>query len=236
MFYLKIKARFAAYRPFVAGSFRPTAPFITLSAAYGLLLNLAGEDMRDNETESTTTLIRKKELPYFELAVGALNKDGEPHMPHVHSVYQQLHNYPVGTSGQEYAANTYGNKYNITPVIRSFLSCLQVVVACRNYTPENFHQKIENGLAGNGSQYGLPFMGDNNFLPDKIELLSQPDSEIFWFARIAEETGIKKNAGRLTTTIDRDNSTHTKSALFAPIETPTIAPPTHCWEMINYNH
>ena len=46
MIRLRVKAPFAAFRYFTAGSYRPTAPFVTPSAAYGLLLNLAGFDTR----------------------------------------------------------------------------------------------------------------------------------------------------------------------------------------------
>ena len=261
MFYLKIDAPFAAYRPFVAGNFRPTAPFITLSAAYGLLLNLAGVEMRSGQ-DGETTLIEKSGLPSFELALGAFalpaeedevqpqmptvhtvyqprngmerNPIREPQMPTVHTVYQQLHNYPVGAAGKEHAEKTFGGKYNITPVSRSFLNGLRCLIACRNY-PENLDKKIKDGLAGEGARYGLPFMGDNNYLPNKIDCISQPDSPVFWFSRIREGTGIKQNTGRLTVTIDRGDSANTRSALFAPIDKPSEQPPNDSWECVNYN-
>lgn len=238
MFYLKIDAPFAAYRPFVAGNFRPTAPFITLSAAYGLLLNLAGVEMRSGQ-DGETTLIEKSGLPSFELALGAFALPAEedevqPQMPTVHTVYQQLHNYPVGAAGKEHAEKTFGGKYNITPVSRSFLNGLRCLIACRNY-PENLDKKIKDGLAGEGARYGLPFMGDNNYLPNKIDCISQPDSPVFWFSRIREGTGIKQNTGRLTVTIDRGDSANTRSALFAPIDKPSEQPPNDSWECVNYN-
>ena len=54
-----LQAKFAAFRPFVSGSFRPTAGFITPTAAYGLLLNIAGIEMRHDDGQSVMTLIRK---------------------------------------------------------------------------------------------------------------------------------------------------------------------------------
>ena len=42
MLLLYIKAPFAAFRTFTAGRYRPTAPFLTPSAAYGLVLNAQG--------------------------------------------------------------------------------------------------------------------------------------------------------------------------------------------------
>jgi CRISPR-associated protein Cas5t len=45
-----MEAPFAAFRTFTAGSYRPTAEFITPSAAYGLLLNVAGIEMREYDS------------------------------------------------------------------------------------------------------------------------------------------------------------------------------------------
>ena len=70
MFCLLIESRFAAFRPFITGSFRPTAPFITPSAAYGLLLNLAGIEMREDDGKSAMTLIKKSGLPGDGYRVG----------------------------------------------------------------------------------------------------------------------------------------------------------------------
>ena len=71
MFCLLIESRFAAFRPFITGSFRPTTPFITPSAAYGLLLNLAGIEMREDDGKSAMTLIKKSGLPEMDIALGA---------------------------------------------------------------------------------------------------------------------------------------------------------------------
>ncbi len=46
MLALYIEAPFAACRTFTAGWYRPSATFLTPSAAYGLLLNLAGIETR----------------------------------------------------------------------------------------------------------------------------------------------------------------------------------------------
>src|SRR4051794_31375692 len=143
MLCLYVQAPFAACRTFTAGWYRPTATFLTPSAAYGLLLNLAGIEMRLREEDAgypakggvPATLIRDG-LPAVRLAVGAAAPapGGEPvpsdqAFPRPQTVYQQLHNYPVGNSGGERAATTYGNKFNITPVRRELLTDLRVVVA-----------------------------------------------------------------------------------------------------------
>lgn len=85
----------SACRTFTAGWYRPTATFLTPSAAYGLLLNIAGIESRlceENEAHDGKT-------------PASLTRPG-----------LQRHNYPVGTSGEERAESAKGNKYNITPV------------------------------------------------------------------------------------------------------------------------
>ena len=69
MMCIYFQAPFAVFRTFTAGSFRPTAPFMTPSAAYGLLLNLAGIEMRDDDGASEMTLIRSG-LPHATIALG----------------------------------------------------------------------------------------------------------------------------------------------------------------------
>lgn len=87
MFRLRVQAPFATFRTFAAGSFRPSAPFITYSAAYGLLLNLAGREMRaPDDGKSAMTLIAAG-LPRFDLALGVCGA-----LPRVQTLYQQLHN------------------------------------------------------------------------------------------------------------------------------------------------
>ena len=121
MICLYVQAPFAAFRTLTAGSFRPTAGFITPSAAYGLLLNIAGIESRLDDGKSPMTLT-KKDLPSAKIALGALT------FPQVHSLYQQAHNYPVGNTSAEYAPATKGSKYNITPVRREFLSDIRAYI------------------------------------------------------------------------------------------------------------
>src|SRR5437762_680819 len=130
MLCLYLEAPFAACRTFTAGWYRPTATFLTHSAAYGLLLNIAGIESRLCEEDTlhdgkTPASLTRTDLPAVRIALGvAADGSGSKH-PLVQSIYQQLHNYPVGTSGQERAESAKGNKYNITPVRREFLSGLR---------------------------------------------------------------------------------------------------------------
>ena len=114
MLKLYLQAPFGVFRTFTAGSFRPTAGFITPSAAYGLLLNVAGIEMRHDDGKEMTLITEG--LPPLSLALGALR------LPLQQTMYQQLHNYPVGSTGREHAAATKGTKYNIAPARRSFLA------------------------------------------------------------------------------------------------------------------
>jgi CRISPR-associated protein Cas5t len=162
MICLYVQAPFAVFRPFTAGSLRPTAGFITPSAAYGLALNIAGIESRLDDGKSPMTLMRS-DLPRVKIALGALC------FPRVQSLYQQAHNYPVGKeAGARFAPQARGNKYNITPVRRELLSNLRAYI-CLDENP-NLEQKVRNGMLGqyNAARYGIPFLGDNNFMIDVL--------------------------------------------------------------------
>jgi len=227
MLRLKLEASFGVFRMFAAGSFRPTAGFITPSAAYGLLLNLAGIEMRHDDGKQPMTLI-KRGLPHFRLAIGALS------FPLQHTIYQQLHNYPVGESGKEHAPNTEGSKYNITPVRRAFLSDIRALI-CIDGNPE-VEDQVKQGLRGENSRaYGLPFLGDNNFLIDRIEPVETP-CPAHWFERITEDQGmgLRKHVTRMTITIDRADMSQSQSGLFAPTEEKCVDIPQNAWVEVGY--
>ena len=250
MFCLLIESRFAVFRPFITGSFRPTAPFMTPSAAYGLLLNLAGIEMREDDGKSAMTLIKKSGLPEMDIALGApvanrpwkwgrsLEKGESAVFPARQQLYQQLHNYPVGKQREEHAPHTKGNKYNITPVSRSFLSGLRAVACFRNYQPDDIGERARYGLRGEiKREYGLPFLGDSNFLPNRIEILESPPP-CRWFVPVVagEIQPPHQSVGRLTITIDRADSSLTRSGLFGPTPKETDAIPEAAWVSVNYSH
>lgn len=231
MLWLYLQAPFAAFRTFSAGSFRPTAPFVTPSACYGLLLNLAGIEMRRDDGKSAMTLIGT-DLPRAEIALGALGHPGR------HSLYQQLHNYPVGSSGKEHAPACKGSKYNITPARRAFLSDLRACVGLRGN--DKLAEAVLDGLRGRGpTRYGLPFLGDNSFLPDRIDALEGPRAAR-WLVPMAgdEEAGMDAGAGmepmRLTVRIDRADMSRTESRLFLLTEAPTDTVPEAAWTAVGY--
>jgi CRISPR-associated protein Cas5t len=240
MFCLEIKAPFAAFRHFTAGSFRPTAGFITPSAAYGLLLNLAGVEMRQDDGKSSMTII-KSGLPKFRLALGSPDDGrGNPALPNRQTIYQQLHNYPVGKGGnkeekekiKKLIERSKSNKYNIAPVRRAFLSDIYAFIAVDS--DKSFIAQIEAGLLGEVShRYGLPFLGDNSFLPDVIRSISNPTA--FWWERL-RSGGLGENVSRLTVSIDRADMVKTRSDLFTPSGLATNADniPDSAWIEVGY--
>ena len=223
MICLYVQAPFAVFRTFAAGSFRPTAGFITLSAAYGLLLNIAGIESRFDDGKSPMTLM-KKDLPSAKIALGSLT------VPQIQSLYQQAHNYPVGNTGAEHAPATKGSKYNITPVRREFLSNIRAYI-CLKDNPD-LVERVRSGLHGthNSFRYGLPFLGDNNFLIDimREEADRQP---AYWYEKINENDVQvpRSRTTRLTITIDRQNMANTTNALFFPWLEPRVDIPENAW-------
>jgi CRISPR-associated protein Cas5t len=234
MLALCIAAPFAVCRTFTAGWYRPTATFLTPSAAYGLLLNLAGIETRLREEDEEhpgavpTTLMRSG-LPAVKLALG---KPATADFPRVATMFQQLHNYPVGSSGNERAATTFGNKYNISPVRRELLVDLQAVIVLDD-NPE-LESAIRMALSGQTRtcRYGLPFLGDNSFLPDRIEPMDIPSA--CWFERVtATDQQLRPRTTRLTIWIDRADMSRTQSALYAPSTSPSSEIPDAAWTEIN---
>lgn len=226
MLCLYLEAPFAAFRSFTAGSFRPTASFITPSAAYGLLLNLAGVEMRADEGKEMTTI--KKGLPVFKLALGALS------LPRMQSLYQQLHNYPVGNSGKKNSARARGAKYNIVPVRRSFMSDIKAYICLDGN--EELAERVLQGLAGKIKRaYGLPFLGDNSFLISRLEPREQPEPA-YWWERVDPEKldGLEEDITRLTIAIDRQDMSRTSSDLFAPSKEKALKIPSQAWVQVGY--
>lgn len=234
MLVLSIQAPFAVCRTFTAGWFRPTATFLTPSAAYGLLLNLAGIETRlreedDGHPGTIPATVTKTGLPVVKLALGLPESAKFPLMT---TMYQQLHNYPVGSSGNERSTTTFGNKYNITPVRRELLCNVHALIVVDGDEP--FEQAVRVGLSGQriATRYGLPFLGDNSFLPDRIEPLDAIPAA-FWYERVsAEAKELHSRTTRLTIWIDRADMSRTQSALFAPTESANREIPFAAWTTV----
>jgi CRISPR-associated protein Cas5t len=226
MIRLRVKAPFAAFHTFAAGAFRPTAPFLTPSAAYGLVLNIAAIDSRRDDEHSATTLTAV-DLPPALIALGAIT------IPSVQTLYQQLHNYPVGSSGADRAAYAHGTKYNIQPVRREVLLGLDAYVCLDGNT--DLEDQVRIGLTGatpSRRRYGLPFLGDNNFI---ISVLREEANPIpaHWFrlAQRGQEIALD-NPCRLTVWIDREDASRTEIRLYTREETTRLDPTPDAWTSI----
>jgi CRISPR-associated protein Cas5t len=228
MIWIAIEAPFAACRPMMAGWHRPTAGFLTHSAVYGLILNVAGVESRLGEHDAghpggVPASVTRNGLPSFRLALGL--PDGAE-LPRVGTVFQQLHNYSVaaGNAGikPEFAL---GRKNNIAPVRRELLSNIRAVAVIQ--ADDDFAEVIRRGLRGecNDRRYGLPFLGDNNFTLDRLDSIDSGRAR--WFALADAGRGEPPCVGttRLTTYIDRLTPVGTRSALFAPTEDFSAMPP-----------
>lgn len=220
-FWLKISAPFAAFRGFQAGVYRSTAPVMPPSTAYGLVLNLAGIEMRDYSNLKTTEI--RQDLPNLRIAVGIFRE------PQKSSAYQQLHSYPVGNSGKELAPLTKGAKFWITPVRREMLIGYDGVIGVQT-DDATLLEKMESGLRGTGErEYGLPFAGDNNFLFDNIEIEHEQPEKVTWYVRHQPDDKQVKGSCRLYVGINRTDNSKTTSAIFVPKENLTIPLPEHAW-------
>ena len=219
--WLRIRAPFAAFRGFQANSYRSTSPVMPPSTAYGLILNLAGIEMR-GAIDSETTEIRSN-LPTLGIATGLISS------PEVGVIYQQLHGYPVGSSGKELSTKTKGAKYWIAPIRREILIGYDGIIGVRD--PDgSVLDRVLAGLAGtlDVPRYGLPFAGDNNLLIDRIDQLDTPPASR-WYTQIDPDEPPRRGSCRLTIGIDRRNNSRTTSWLAAPLVVPQTTPPSSAW-------
>jgi CRISPR-associated protein Cas5t len=221
--WLRIQAPFAAFRAFQAGVYRSTAPIMPPSTAFGLVLNLAGIEMRE-KTDSPITQIRK-DLPCLELAIGSVADS----VSEVSTLYQQLHSYPVGNSGKDdLKPLAKGAKFWITPVRRELLVGLDMVLGVRG--DKEVIAKAIQGLKGefNPTRYGLPFAGDNNFLFDRIEPI-QEIPPTHWYVKMQGNSSPMAGSCYLTVGIDRSDNSKTSRFLYAPESEPSVEPPKTAW-------
>jgi CRISPR-associated protein Cas5t len=217
MLCLYVRAPFAAFRSFMAGWYRPSAPFLTPSAAYGLVLNVAGFESRRDDGRSVLTLTRP-DLPKARLALGALS------LPIVQTIYQQLHNYPVGESGREREQEGWGSKFNIQPIRREYLAGIEGYVVLDGNS--SLESAVRAGLhGGQPARYGLPFLGDNNFLLDVLREEPAPRAARWYEQVMPDDPPSDVLPSRLTVWIDRTDSSRTGSALYRPTAQQAYIPP-----------
>lgn len=218
--WLRCRAPFAAYRPMQAGSLRATSPVITYSAAWGLALNLAGIETRHPEARSVTGI--SADAPCLRIALGLPGA-----APGVATLYQQLHGYPIGTSSENLRPGARGSKYHIAPARRELLVGLDVVLGIQGEL--GVLRRITDGLRGSIGEprYGLPFAGDNNLLFDDIEVLASAMA-CRWYVSLDASQPPQRGATRLTQSIDREDSSRTRTVLVVPDQA-REQPPANAW-------
>lgn len=219
--WLHLKAPFAAFRPLQAGVYRSTAPMMPYSAALGLVLNLAGVEMRAAGDEPVTLI--SPDVPRLRIALGLPGGAS----PGTATLYQQLHGYPVGAAGKENRARTFGAKYWIAPARRELLVDFEAVVGVE--AEEGLLADARRGLRGElqRPRYGLPFAGDNSFLFDRIDVLGSPP-RTRWYTPLSPGDAPRPGSCRLTVGIDRADNSRTSSLLVAPEEDSDL-PPEQAW-------
>lgn len=223
-FYLRVRAPFAAYRTFQAGVYRASSPVMPHSAAFGLILNLAGIEMRDLQSLYEPTTRIRDDVPRLRLAVGSVT------VPEKSSLFQQLHTYPVGNSGEHLEPMTKGAKYWIVTARREILVGLDCMLGVQSPEEMKLFDSVQRGLRGETARgYGLPFAGDNNFLFDRIEVFRQPPIEARWYALLKPGDASQKGSCQLSIGIHRTDNSKTTSDLFAPTADTMALPPKEAW-------
>jgi len=212
--FLELDAPFSAFRWLQAGVFRGTFPVISPSAAWGLALNLAGIESRGPLDEVVTQV--RDDAPPLEIAVGVIRPGQRS------TLYQQLHGYPVGSSGKDLRARAHGQKYWIAPAKRELLAGLVCRVGVRGEAA--VVDRIPLGLAGtlDGARYGLPFAGDNQFLFNRIDVVPD-DAAARWYVPL-QPGDAPPASSRLTTVINRADASRTVAPVFAPTREPCACP------------
>lgn len=221
--WLRVRAPFAAFRGFQAGSYRATSPVMPPSTAFGLILNLASVEMRDSVNEAITRI--KRDLPKLRIAIGIVS------YPERCSLYQQLHSYPVGGSGKEFVERTKGSKYWIAPIRHEILVGYDGIIGAQSSDEDGLFDRAKKGLNGEleTPRYGLPFAGDNNLLFDQIDVVNEPPVATHWYTRILASSPPRKGSCRLTVGIDRTDNSRTTSYLYAPTSESSNSPPEDAW-------
>ncbi len=241
MILVAYSAPFAVFRDFSAGYFRPSFPFAPPSAVYGLLLNLAGIEMRGELGPGTTET--RAGLPRFRVASAASSAAHSKHsfavsadqrrMPGRAVLFQQLHTIPVGSSSKERKPLTKGNKHHIAPARRELLTTFRGI--CAVDATAEFEERLVAQIADpdplqeNGQQrYGVPFLGDNNFFLEELAIAQPDETPVDWLVVSSEPEEEDDLLGgnssgspedtfpfRLTLWADRTGMKGTRDAMFA---------------------
>jgi len=190
MRFVHFKAPFGAFRPFKNVELATTAEFVTYSAAYGLLLGLAGIERE-----------RKAEFIGARIALGCTR------LPRVGRTFQLL------IQGKRELADT-GGEFNLRPFWRELICDLEGWIGLDHPLLE---QLVEKGVTEGASldYWGVTFMGDNSLFVEKIEVEEQPQP-CRWFGPFSgQRLPLGERLYYLSVWTDYRKSSDSSSRLFA---------------------
>lgn len=196
MIFLYFRAPFGAFKPFQSVEMLATTEFLTYSAAYGLLLGLAGIDSRDPQV--------KRQYANARLALGTMR------LPRKGRVFQQLHKY----KDKKEVPRAKGRKPFIDTYWREFLyDKLEGYIGLEHHELERLvMQGVEE--PSTLQYWGLPFMGDNNYFIEKLDIVESP-MHCQWFHALTQSNEIfGERLFYLSVWTDYQNSTQSKNSLF----------------------
>jgi CRISPR-associated protein Cas5t len=206
MLFIHFKAPFGAFRPFKNIELATTAPFLTYSAAYGLLLGLAGVDR-----------LRKKEFCGARLALGCQE------LPRVGRTFQQLIR-----DKREIATN--GGQLTLRPFWREVLSGLEGYIGLDF---PHLEKLVESGINNPASldYWGLPFLGDNNFFLEKVDTCSHPPLCRWFYPFDGNQLSRGERLHYLSIWTDYEANVNSKGMLFA-LSQPQTTPAPKAWVVV----
>jgi CRISPR-associated protein Cas5t len=221
-------APFFSYREFNTGDYSYSLPVIPHSAAYGLVLNLAGIEIKGDKIESMCGSFKCKRntnTPNLGIAVGFVSFDGISCLIHQYHKYTQSYSCLSPYEWEENQDGTFSVKEN-TKGVKSSISNLKkdyqgrkwsIGIVKREYLT-NYHgvigvrgdkfliEKIKHGI---DECFGsIPFAGDRNLMFSKISI-NNPEANWLSTKKIQNCKSLE-----LSTKIDRVNSHRTVREIF----------------------
>lgn len=207
MHFIYFKAPFGAFRPFRNVELATTTEFVTHSAAYGMLLGLAGVDRRE-----------KRKYIGARIAIGCKR------LPRVGRSFQQL-------IRDERALSNDGGQLTLRPFWREVLFDLEGYIGLEHPALEELVVKGINEPS-ELDYWGLPFMGDNNFFLERVAAFEHMLEPCRWFSLYQNQKLARGEHLRyLSVWTDYETNTRSRGLLFALTGEET-SPPPEAWVSI----
>lgn len=153
--------------------------------------------------------------------------------PKVQSVAQHIQITPKGSLTADERAKAKGRKVRTETVRREFLSGIRGVCYLRG--DEDIESRVVSALKAptEGDRYGVPFLGDNNFFLEELELVPQREEAVQWLVDAGDGENIERPI-RLTNWVDR-MSEETRYGRFVTLPGSILEPPPGAWVKVGPN-